>query len=1020
MDSLVSISGLATGIDFRSLVDQIVRVESRRLDHLRARIARSQSERNAWGEVRARLVTLREKAAALGDGSAFDAFVTSMLGSNTSVLAASASKSASPGRHTVRVLQTAQREILASDLFASRSAALGLSGAFSVGGKIVAVNAEDSLEDLAARINGLDGAARASVIRAGGAYRLVISASETGAAGARLVDFSDVLVRLGFTDVASVLQHRTGGGFQSSLFDSASTTIGALLGFSDGAPSGVVTFGEGANAFTVALDLGRLTLAGVRDAINSAAASAGAATFAEVVYDTSQGTTKYRLRVTGEAAVTDDGAVLRALGVLAGGRAAVSQVVASAPLRVDAQGTPATASSPLASLYNGGSHAGVAANDTITFRGTRHDGTEFSFVHTIQAGDTIATLLGRLQSSEGFGDSAIVNIDSAGRITVTSSTAGASSLRLEAFAGNESGAILDLGPFGVTVVGRERVISAGADALVEIDGTRISSASNEISDAVSGITFSVLAADPTTSVDVVVARDAQAGVTAVRAFMEAYNALAEYVGRGAGTVGSSRPPLAGDSILRAIQDRIASVLQAGAEPGLQNSIRRLGDIGLEVTRTGTYRLDETKLLALLQREAGGVRRLFAGFGVTDTASLAYLGAGMATKPGTYAVTVAQPGTRAVARTVGFGGVYVDDGDADRLSITDIASGATYEIALANGMSLAQIVSAINGELTRRQSHEIASERILYADAGASTAATGTTPLSSLYHGPAQGAGFVAGTEISIAGTRPDGTTVFRTFEVTDPDVQTLGHLRAAVQAAFGSGVSVMISNGQLVARDIGGGQSSLVMSIGSDVPGNTLPFGQMLVAVAGRDAAPIVAEAAGSELRIRHEHAGAAQGFAIAFIAGGSSGASSLGLDPGNYVGTDVVGSIGGEAATGAGDVLTADANTAAAGLSVRVFTAASGAVGTVTYARGLASSLEGVLAELLRTGDGALDGLVRRLDEAGRNAEARLRDRESRLEARRQALLARFVALEKAMARAQSMQQWMSAQLGSLSQTPT
>lgn len=1015
MSSLASISGLATGIDFRSLVDQIASIESKRLDHLRARIARNQATQKAWGEVRGLLARLSDAVAVLKNGAALDTFVTQLQGPNTSVVSVSAGPGAAPGRHKVRVLRAARRETVASASFSSKSQALGLAGSFAVGGKRVSLDGTESLDELARRINAMSAGARASVVGSPGSYRLVLAAEETGAAGLRLVDFSGVLATIGFTDGTSSIQHRTSGGFLSDPFESANAALGTWLGFSHGAPAGTVTLGEGTNAFTVFLDLGSLTLAGVRDAINSAAAAAGAATFAELVTESSaSGPTMYRLKVTGEAVVTDDGGVLRALGVVAGRRDPVKQVVAGGAMRVDAQGTPATADSLISDLYNGTRWAGAAAGDTIRFEGTRHDGTTFSFVHAIQTGDTVGTLLSRLQSDEGFGTSAAVYVDGSGRIAVASAVGGTSRLALRAWAGNESGGILDLGSFAVIEAGRERVVSVGTNALVEIDGILVENVSNRISGVLPGVDFTVHGADASGAVDVLISRDIDAGVKAVRAFVEAYNAYAEFVRRGVGDTDSTRPPLARDMALRGLGDRISSVLQA-SNFGLVGSLNRLGEIGLERTRMGTYRLDETTLSNALRHDVEGVRALLGGVGATTTASLTYLGAGTATQPGTYDVVITQLGARAAVQTAGFGGVYLDDGVPDTLSIQDLASGATYGIPLAAGMTSAAIVAAINAELRRAEHRELESERTLYADAAASAVATGATPLGALHHGAGQSSGFVSGTTITISGTRPDGTNVFGTFAVADANTQTLGMLRAAVQAVFGGTVSVTIRDGRLVARALQSGRSSLAVNIGADVSTNPTPVGQMLVRVVGRDAAPIVAEEVGSELRIRHEQAGSARGFTIEMIPGGSSGAGSLGLMEGTYRGTDIAGTVGGHAATGVGDVLTGDSTTPVEGLMLRFTGSSLGTVGSVAYAPGFMGAASALLADFLRTGSGVLDGALRRLDEATDRARARLTDREARLEVRREALLARFVALEEAMAKAQSLQQWMTAQLNQL-----
>jgi flagellar hook-associated protein 2 len=1014
MESVAAISGLATGIEFRDIVDQIIEIESSRLNYLRVQITDGQAEKTAWEEVRGLLEAIEAASETLADGSGLDVFTTSVLGLNPAILGVSTSEDASPGRHTVRVFQTAEREVLGSSLQASRSSAIGVAGQFIVGGTAIDVVAEDSLQSIAGRINAQNFGANpigvsASVVGTEGAYRLVLSASETGAQGLGLLDTGGLLTSLGFFDGTTQLKNRSSGGFDSDAFSTSTDTIASQLGFSGAAPAGTVTLGGG--AFTVALDLGTQSLEDIRDAINAAAAGAGSAMFATIEADPESG---YRLSVTGTAAATDAGGVLQALGVLEGGRGAVTQVVQGDVLTTDAGGTPATAATALTSLFNGGSSAAAAVGDTIVFEGTDGSGTAFTFTQTIQAGDTLQTLLTRLEGAEGFNGSATAAISVDGRLTITSTTPGSSLLSLNGLAGNEGGGILDLGDFVVTAEGRDRQVSEGRDAIVEIDGALVTSASNDIADVVAGVTFTVLGADPANPLEVVIGRDEEAGVEAVTAFVDAVNALATLVDAGAGLIGDARPPLAGDSILRGIRDRINFAMQVSVPVGPSGSIR-LSDLGIEITREGTYSLDTVALTTALQEDSEAVRRAFGSFGSGSTAALTYLGAGTATQPGTYDVSVSQAATRASVTSAGFGGVYVDDGTADTLTITDVASSAQYQVALANGMTLTQIIDAANTAFDQQTAQEITSERTMYSDSGATTVATDATVLSNLYFGAGQNSGFVAGTELTFSGTDRAGSSVLQTFTVTDPATQTLGTLRTALQSAFGSGVSASVVNGQLVVTDTSAGASQLSVNVGSDVPGNAAPFGQMLVSTQGQSSAGLVAEDTGGELTIRGASFGSAQNFSVAFTAGGTSGIGSLGLTAGTYSGLDVIGTIGGEAATGVGGLLTADSGTTADGLRVQVTGSGTGSIGQVTFGRGIMATVQEIAEELLGTDDGSLDGIVKRLTEGMDRAEDRLFDREARLEDRRARLIARFVSLEVAISRSQSQQQWLQAQISSL-----
>jgi len=477
MEALASISGLATGIDFRGLVDQIIEAESQRLDFLRIGISRVESRTSAWEEVRALLDSLRTAGSGLRDGSAINVFQTSVLGAVPGLIDASAGAGAQPGSHTVRVLERAGRETLGSALQSSRSTALGFSGSFVVGGRTVDIQTTDSLEDVAAAVNATNtgdaaSGVTASVVGAGSSFRLLLSAVETGAAGVDVRDVGGVLTDLGFLDGTTTLKHRTSGGFRGDGFAAATGSVGELLGFTGPAPSGTVTFGSGAGAFGVALDLGTMSLEGVRDAINQAAGVAGSSLAASSESVEGAAGPEFRLTIDGTAAAVDDGGVLQALGLLEGGRSAVRQTVTGDVLSSDAGGTPATAGTLLTDLYNGGVAGATVAGDSILFQGRRHDGTSFSFTHTVAPGDTLQTVIDRLEGAEGFQGSATVTVTPEGRVQAQATEGGSSLLALDVFAGNEGGGTIDFGVFQVTAEGRARELERSAELRLAVRARR--------------------------------------------------------------------------------------------------------------------------------------------------------------------------------------------------------------------------------------------------------------------------------------------------------------------------------------------------------------------------------------------------------------------------------------------------------------------------------------------------------------------------------------------------------------------
>ena len=141
MEPIGSFQGLATGINFRDLVDQIIQAESRPIYQMEARISDLDRKKTAWGDFESRVQTLSARANDLADGSLFDTFKTSVTGmasGESAPLSVSAGGTAAPGSYGVKVLQLATREKVASESFDDTTTALGLTGEFLVGGQVVA------------------------------------------------------------------------------------------------------------------------------------------------------------------------------------------------------------------------------------------------------------------------------------------------------------------------------------------------------------------------------------------------------------------------------------------------------------------------------------------------------------------------------------------------------------------------------------------------------------------------------------------------------------------------------------------------------------------------------------------------------------------------------------------------------------------------------------------------------------------------------------------------------------------
>jgi flagellar hook-associated protein 2 len=197
-DPLSSVSGLSSGIDYRALVDQIIKAERRAADRMQLQIDANAKRKEALNAFQKALDELRTASDALRGGSAFGSFAVTATGADAagrSLLSATAGAGAVPGSYQVKVLAlAATQKTTASVGQASAGADLGYAGSFDLtraGATVgsVSVLATDSLVEVRDKINALSATTKvqASIVSAradGSDQRLVLSATQGGLAGA--------------------------------------------------------------------------------------------------------------------------------------------------------------------------------------------------------------------------------------------------------------------------------------------------------------------------------------------------------------------------------------------------------------------------------------------------------------------------------------------------------------------------------------------------------------------------------------------------------------------------------------------------------------------------------------------------------------------------------------------------------------------------------------------------------------------------------------------------------------------
>ncbi len=164
-----------------------------------------------------------------------------------------------------------------------------------------------------------------------------------------------------------------------------------------------------------------------------------------------------------------------------------------------------------------------------------------------------------------------------------------------------------------TATGAEEIVEDGADASLKVNGITITSSTNQVEEAIQGVTLNL--ADEGSST-VTVEQDTHAVREAVTGFVEAFNALKGTIGELTAFDGDSETAgdLLGDSAVRSIEGRLRSVL-AGGVAEQEGGFAMLSDIGISLKLDGTLEIDQQRLDDVIANDQDALSTFFASNGV---------------------------------------------------------------------------------------------------------------------------------------------------------------------------------------------------------------------------------------------------------------------------------------------------------------------------------------------------------------------------------------------------------------------
>ena len=309
MSQGISFSGLGSGLDTDSIIEQLVAVERRPVQLIQSRQIRLEQQKGIVKEINSNLLSLKGTVDKLNSNDLFS--IVNASANDANRVGVEAANEAAAGTFSIEVLNLAQPRSLSSRSFSSLSEDLNLNGELVINGKGIEISNTDDLIDIQDAINTANAGVSAQILTVdSGDSRLILSAEEVGEEGFDIKDASstNLLQALGFTSGDTFAKNSFVNGARSAKFLDDSLAIGSLLslGFP---PSSTVTVGDK----EIAVDLTVDSLSAIRDKINTAAPSGVSA---EVVSSDEGGLTRYKLEISGTTDLIDSSGVLATLGVM--------------------------------------------------------------------------------------------------------------------------------------------------------------------------------------------------------------------------------------------------------------------------------------------------------------------------------------------------------------------------------------------------------------------------------------------------------------------------------------------------------------------------------------------------------------------------------------------------------------------------------------------------------------------------------------------------------------------------------
>lgn len=239
-----------------------------------------------------------------------------------------------------------------------------------------------------------------------------------------------------------------------------------------------------------------------------------------------------------------------------------------------------------------------------------------AFSVSVAATDSLTNIRDNINSASGNNgvQASIINVDNGtggtvSKLVFTALNTGSSNA-VSVTAVDSDGNNTDASGLSVLASNNLTQISAAQDSIIKIDGMQVTSASNSVTSAVTGLTLNLTKAQVGTNVAVTVGADTSPVTTALQTLVTNYNTyqttnktLTSY-----DPTANQAGALLGDATANGVNNALRSLMGQNYTTG-STTVQNLADIGIQVDKNGVMSLNTTKLDQAMAADPNAVKTL---------------------------------------------------------------------------------------------------------------------------------------------------------------------------------------------------------------------------------------------------------------------------------------------------------------------------------------------------------------------------------------------------------------------------